>query len=62
MNILKKRREECGMTQGQLAAQLNVDQSAVSNWERGKYTPVRKYRNALAEILGGKADDYKKEA
>lgn len=62
MNILKERRTECGMTQGQLAAQLNVDQACISNWELGKYNPVRKYREALAAILGGEADDYKKGA
>lgn len=62
MSVLKKRRNECGMTQGQLASQLNVEQAAISNWESGRYSPQRKYREALAKILGGKADDYKKEA
>ena len=36
-NILKRRRLESGLTQGQLAAKLNVDQSLVSRIEGGSY-------------------------
>ena len=49
---MKELRERRGLTQAQVADRLNVDKSAVSKWESGDSTPLRKYRAALCEMLG----------
>ena len=49
---MKELRERRGLTQAQVADRLNVDKSAVSKWESGDSTPLRKYRAALCEVLG----------
>lgn len=49
---MKELRERRGLTQAQIADQLNVDKSSVSKWESGDSTPLRKYRPALCELLG----------
>ena len=49
---LKERRLAAGLKQSDVAQALNVDQGAVSNWERGVNLPVRKYREALARFFG----------
>ena len=49
---MKELRERRGLTQAQIADRLNVDKSAVSKWESGDSTPLRKYRPALCELLG----------
>lgn len=54
---LKERRAQTGMTQAEVGEKLNVDQSAVSHWESGKWTPCRKYRNQLAKLYGCEADE-----
>ena len=38
-DIIKNLRKEKGLTQFQLAEQLNLDQTAVSKWERGRAVP-----------------------
>ena len=38
------------LTQEQVAASINVSQSAVSHWEHG-YPPLRKYRRFLCSVL-----------
>ena len=38
-DIIKNLRKEKGLTQIQLAEQLNLDQTAISKWERGKSLP-----------------------
>lgn len=48
---LRERRIAANLKQHQVAAILNVDQAAISNWEKGKYKPVRKYREKLAELF-----------
>lgn len=40
------------LKQEEVAKKLNVDQSAVSNWENGKANPLRKYRKKLAKLYG----------
>ncbi len=50
-SVIRKARQRKRMTQEQLAAQLGVDRSAVSNWERGQHYPLR-YAGAVEEILG----------
>jgi DNA-binding XRE family transcriptional regulator len=46
-------RARLGLSQGQLAGRLGCTQSAVANWESGRYTPGRratiKMRNLLVE-------------
>ena len=44
-------RERAGLRQSDLAKKLDVDQTAVSNWELGKAKPLRKYHKKLARIL-----------
>lgn len=49
--LIRDRRLELDMTQLDIAKRVNVDQGAVSSWERGSTKPVRKYRVPLAEAL-----------
>lgn len=49
---IRELREERGITQEELALMLEVGQSAVSHWERGKVVPARKYLPKLAQALG----------
>lgn len=54
---LKEYRKRAGLTQEQVAKLIEVDQAAVSNWELGKYTPVRKYQKKLAKLYGCTVDE-----
>jgi transcriptional regulator with XRE-family HTH domain len=54
---LKKLRRACGLTQKQVAAQLNVTFQAVSKWETGRAAPDIFVLPALAELLGCRVDD-----
>lgn len=45
-------REKAGLRQADVAKKLNVDQTAVSNWELGKTKPLRKYHKKLAKMFG----------
>ncbi|MBR6654380.1 MAG: helix-turn-helix transcriptional regulator [Oscillospiraceae bacterium] len=58
---LKERRLAAGLTQSEVAKSLNVDQGAVSNWERGINPPTRKYRAPLAQLYGCTVDELLKE-
>ena len=49
---LKDRRLAAKMTQQELADKLLVNQTAVSNWEKGINPPLPKYRKQLAKIFG----------
>lgn len=49
---LKEMREAAGLRQEDVAKKLNVDQAAVSNWERGKTGISRKYHKKLAKLYG----------
>lgn len=49
--LIKKLRRRLGMTQRQLADQLNVDQGTVSRWERGTESPRPARRAALQNLL-----------
>lgn len=56
-------RERAGLRQEDLAKKLDVDQTAVSNWELGKAKPLKKYHKKLARILKCSVDDlFGKEA
>lgn len=50
-------REAKGISQRELAEALGVDQSAVSNWERGKAEPTAFNIRRLADLLGVKPGD-----
>lgn len=58
---LKERRQKAGLLQIDVAEKLEVDQSAVSNWENGKTKPVKKYREKLAVLYECSADDLLRE-
>lgn len=52
---LTKYRKSCGMTQGQLAAKLNVTPQAVSKWENGSL-PDSEFLPKISGILGVSMD------
>lgn len=54
---MKELRLKVGLTQKQVAKIIDVDQTAVSNWERGKCKPIRKYREKLAKLYGCTVDE-----
>lgn len=47
---LKAWRLASGLTQCEVANALEVDQSAVSNWEKGKVRPLKKHQVKLAKL------------
>lgn len=59
---IKEIREEKGLTQIEMARQLEVDQTAVSQWERGVSKPRIKVAMKMMEKFGCSLDDiYKTE-
>lgn len=54
-------RRKAGYTQVDLAKLLNVDQSAVSQWERGRVEPLKKIRPSLAQALNCTEDELTRE-
>lgn len=48
---LKKLRKEAGLTQKEIAQQMQVAQNSYSNWEKGIRTPIRPTIDKLAEVL-----------
>lgn len=61
MNI-KSLRIKNKLTQAQLAESIDVDQTAVSQWEAGKSMPATAKLPELARILGCTIDDLFKAA
>ncbi|MER6329241.1 helix-turn-helix transcriptional regulator [Streptomyces sp. NPDC001034] len=59
--ILKKAREEAGLTQFQLAARSGVAQAKISQYENGHACPSITKAAALADVLGLLVDDLLKE-
>ena len=49
---LKELRLKAGRTQASVAESMEVTQSAVSYWESGKVSPLKKYQKRLAQIYG----------
>lgn len=49
---LRDLRIRAGLTQCDVAKALQVDQSAVSYWERGRNPPLAKYHEPLARLYG----------
>ena len=55
-NVLRELREKQGLTQAQLASQLQVHQTAVSQWECGRTFPDRATIIKLAAFYRVSAD------
>lgn len=53
----KKAREKCGLTQQEVATHLNVDQSAVCQWETGKTKPRSSQLPKIAELYKCTVDE-----
>jgi transcriptional regulator with XRE-family HTH domain len=49
-NLIKALRAREGLTQAELAAQIGVDQTAVSRWERNGDQPSLRHRRALRQL------------
>lgn len=54
---IKRIREEKNLTQVEMAKQLEVDQTAVSQWERGVAMPRIKVALKIVEKFGCSLDD-----
>ena len=54
---IRECRERKGLSQKELADALGIDQSAVSNWERGLSEPTAFNIRRLADLLGVKPGD-----
>ncbi|WP_195405614.1 helix-turn-helix domain-containing protein [Streptococcus constellatus] len=52
---LKALRKEAGLTQKEIAEQLQIGQNSYSNWEKGIRTPIRPTIEKLAEVLNTSA-------
>ena len=57
MNKIKILRKKKNMTQEQLAKEMEVRQSTVSDWETGKISPTAHKLQKLAKVLGCRIDD-----
>lgn len=53
---IKELREKAGLSQAQLAKELEVTRSSVNAWEMGVSTPTTQYIVALAELFHVSAD------
>lgn len=54
---IKQLREEAGMTQMQLAVQLDASLASVYNWEGGKSDPRANQLRRIAMLFGVSMDD-----
>ena len=54
-------RIRASLTQEVVAAKLGVDQTAVSNWERGKNYPIATMLPRIAELYGCTIEDLLKQ-
>ena len=55
--MIKKLREEKGITQAELATRLGITQSAVAQWEKGITKPAIDKLLKIAEYLGCTVDE-----
>lgn len=55
--LIKKFREKAGITQMELAKKIGVNQTAISQWERGSTLPSASKLPLLASILSCTVDD-----
>ena len=61
MNPIKKRREEKGLTQVDLALLVGVSQMYISHYETGGLTPSKKHVEKITKILGISPETLDKE-
>ena len=61
MNAFREMRITANMTQAEVALALNVDQTAVSQWETGASKPRIDRLLKLAKLYGCTVDDLMKE-
>ncbi|MBA7519664.1 hypothetical protein ES705_11751 [subsurface metagenome] len=61
INPIKKRREEKGLTQVDLALMLKVSQMYISHFETGGLAPSKSHIKKIAEILGISLETLNKE-
>ena len=54
---LKQRREQCGLSQQELAQVLGISQAAVSDFERGKKLPAIDVALKMSEVLCTTCDE-----
>lgn len=54
---LKELRLECGLSQGDLAERIGVQNYTIGNWERGRAEPSAELIVKLADALGVTADE-----
>ena len=59
--VIRARREACGMTQELVAQKLGVSRQAVGKWESGKSEPSTTNLTALAELFGTDAAELLRE-
>lgn len=59
--VVRARREACGMTQELVAQKLDVSRQAVGKWESGKSEPSTTNLMALAELFGTDAAELLRE-
>lgn len=59
--VVRARREACGMTQELVAQKLGVSRQAVGKWESGKSEPSTTNLMALAELFGTDAAEFLRE-
>lgn len=57
MSKIRERREALGMSQQSLAEKVGVNQTAISQWERGISMPTLPKAFALAGALNCKVED-----
>ena len=60
--VIRARREACGMTQELVAQKLGVSRQAVGKWESDKSEPSTTNLMAIAELLGTDAEELLREA
>ncbi|MBA7558367.1 hypothetical protein ES705_51166 [subsurface metagenome] len=61
MNPIKKRREEKGLTQVDLALMLKVSQMYISHFETGGLVPSKSHIKKISKILGISPETLDKE-
>ncbi len=61
INPIKKRREEKGLTQVDLALMLKVSQMYISHFETGGLVPSKSHIEKISEILGISLETLNKE-
>ena len=61
INPIKKRREEKGLTQVDLALLVGVSQMYISHFETGGFLPSKRHIKKITEILGISPETLNKE-